>query len=68
MSRFEFQECSTCAKKLGSPELCKSCLHNRTLIDKLSSALRWAGRAHTISEVSKTQHRDAFMAAFKLVE
>lgn len=31
----KFMECDTCRVKSGSLELCKGCLHNRTLIDKL---------------------------------
>lgn len=31
----DFMECDTCAAKPGSPALCKGCLHNRTLIDRL---------------------------------
>lgn len=32
----KFLECDTCRSKSGSPELCKGCLHNRALIEKLS--------------------------------
>ena len=35
----EFQECLTCASKSGTPVLCNSCLHNRTLIVNLKKAL-----------------------------
>ena len=31
----EFKECESCAKKPGSPTLCGSCLHNRSLVTKL---------------------------------
>lgn len=31
----EFVECDSCRGKPGSPTLCNSCLHNRTLINKL---------------------------------
>jgi len=31
----DFQECSECAAKPGSPILCSSCLHNRRLIANL---------------------------------
>lgn len=30
-----FEECDTCRVKPGSPTLCRPCLHNRWLIDKL---------------------------------
>ena len=30
-----FQECESCAKKPGSPTLCRSCLHNREVINGL---------------------------------
>jgi len=32
----EFKECSTCAAKPGSPQLCDSCLHNRDLVNSLN--------------------------------
>jgi hypothetical protein len=31
----EFMECDTCRAKPGSPTLCKGCLHNRELINRL---------------------------------
>ena len=34
----EFQECSACAEKPGSPTLCSSCLHNRALISALQTS------------------------------
>lgn len=33
----KFMECDTCRAKPGSPELCKGCLHNRKLINKLNN-------------------------------
>jgi len=33
----QFVECATCAAKPGSPPLCGSCYHNRTVIDRLDS-------------------------------
>lgn len=36
--RTEFVECAACAAKPGSPELCASCLHNRTAISELTKA------------------------------
>lgn len=33
----KFLECDTCRAKPGSPTLCKGCLHNRSLIESLSS-------------------------------
>ena len=33
----EFLECDTCRAKPGSPDLCKGCLHNRALIEKLTN-------------------------------
>lgn len=32
----KFMECDSCRAKPGSPDLCKGCLHNRTLISKLN--------------------------------
>lgn len=37
-----FIECEACAAKLGSPILCKSCLHNRAEIERLQAALERA--------------------------
>ena len=31
----EFLECDSCRSKAGSPELCKGCIHNRGLIERL---------------------------------
>jgi hypothetical protein len=36
----QFMECAECRSKPGSPTLCPSCLHNRTLVSKLSAALK----------------------------
>ncbi len=33
---FSFKECASCAAKPGSPELCGSCLHNRTALSRLT--------------------------------
>lgn len=33
----KFMECDTCRGKPGSPPLCKGCIHNRSLIEKLTS-------------------------------
>jgi len=38
----EFKECDTCAAKPGSPVLCATCLHNRSVISKLEERLRHA--------------------------
>jgi hypothetical protein len=38
----DFQECAGCATKLGAPDLCQSCLHNRRAIDQLHAQLRTA--------------------------
>lgn len=35
-----FQECASCAAKSGSPQLCASCLQNRTTISGLDKQLR----------------------------
>lgn len=35
---YEFIECETCAAKPGMPTLCKGCLHNRTVIDRLNKS------------------------------
>lgn len=45
-------ECATCAAKLGSPILCQSCLHNRSLISDLKAQL---SRAHHRTDV--LEHR-----------
>ncbi len=37
MESFQFIECETCKAKPGSPELCASCLNNRSVIDKLKN-------------------------------
>lgn len=31
-----FRECDTCRKKAGMPTLCAGCLHNRSVIDRLT--------------------------------
>lgn len=38
----EFEECATCRAKPGTPSLCLSCLHNRTLIHKLQALVKTA--------------------------
>lgn len=35
----EFKECEICEAKPGSPYLCKSCLHNRTVIERLKTKI-----------------------------
>ncbi len=40
MKKQEFMECQTCRVKPGSPELCTSCLHNRSLVEKLKNDLK----------------------------
>lgn len=35
----EFMECDTCRAKPGSPQLCRGCLNNRSLIESLESKL-----------------------------
>ncbi len=37
----DFKECSECASKPGMPTLCESCLHNRTLIERLKMQLKF---------------------------
>lgn len=37
---FDFAECSVCAVKSGTPVLCRSCIQNRTAIEKLKSKIR----------------------------
>jgi len=34
---YQFIECDTCAAKPGMPTLCRGCLHNRTVIDRLNT-------------------------------
>jgi hypothetical protein len=36
-----YRECASCAAKTGSPTLCPSCYHNRTVIDRLRERLGW---------------------------
>jgi len=36
----EFKECKECSKKAGSPILCESCLHNRSLINALTDSTK----------------------------
>ena len=43
MGRPEYLECAECATKIGAYTLCKSCLHNRTTIDRLVDADRAEG-------------------------
>jgi hypothetical protein len=38
----EFMECDTCRRKHGSPTLCSGCLHNRSHILRLQTALKIA--------------------------
>lgn len=33
----DFLECDTCRAKAGSPVLCRGCLHNRDLVERLKS-------------------------------
>lgn len=35
--RFDFQECSACRQKLGSPLLCDACVKNRNTIAELEN-------------------------------
>lgn len=39
-SNEEFLECDTCRVKLGIPDLCRVCLHNRSLIETLKSRIK----------------------------
>ncbi len=61
-----FKECSICAVKPGSPELCESCIHNRSVISDLSveviicSAVRAKDgkivRGHRHNDAMRTLH------------
>lgn len=42
LSVLDFVECPTCSAKPGSPELCRSCLINRTTIERLATKLHEA--------------------------
>jgi hypothetical protein len=44
----EFVECDQCRAKPGIPDLCRGCLHNRSLISALKAKLEY--------KVSKAQH------------
>lgn len=35
----DFMECESCIKKLGSPILCGSCIHNRSLVSNLNNEI-----------------------------
>lgn len=50
----DFMECDTCRQKPGSHSLCRGCLHNRIVIERLERALQraWADAA------SKDSKRD----------
>lgn len=39
----DFLECDTCRAKAGSPTLCKGCLHNRDLVERLTKRISAAG-------------------------
>lgn len=39
----EFKECESCSAKPGSPTLCESCLHNRTVISDLNKDFKDQG-------------------------
>ncbi len=45
VSDLEFHECESCAKRSGTPPLCKGCLHNREVISKanrrINRLLHW---------------------------
>jgi hypothetical protein len=36
----DFQECSACSDKSGTPTLCSPCLFNRTLVSRLQERVR----------------------------
>lgn len=60
MNIMEFQECSYCAAKPGSPTLCAPCLHNRAALDA-----RWRYSEELIDKQrdwAKRVQRKAFMA------
>ncbi len=62
-------ECATCAAKPGSPYLCKSCLHNRTLISELKqgySELLAIARRVVRERRSKLNHARETSAMIKL--
>ena len=42
MQRYEFKECAPCAAKLGSPELCAACIHNRNVIESLQPRSKYS--------------------------
>lgn len=47
-----FEECLSCSQKLGSPDLCKSCYHNRRAISLLRQQV--AEKTLSLLEKSKT--------------
>lgn len=37
---YQFHECKVCDDKPGSPDLCESCLHNRTVIEQQAKEIK----------------------------
>lgn len=55
-AEMDFMECPTCAAKPGSPTLCDSCLHNRSLIGvlqrKIARKEKWQRLLSSIIEMA----------------
>ena len=52
--RLDARECASCAAKTGSPELCPSCLHNRSVVATLRRSVEaWRQRANASEEEVK---------------
>lgn len=47
---YEFIECKECSSKTGSPVLCNSCLHNRSVIANLGAELKKLQDLFTLRE------------------
>ena len=67
MNALNFQECSSCAAKSGSPTLCESCVHNRAALAALDA--RWRYAEELIDQQrnwAKRECRKAFIAGVVL--
>jgi hypothetical protein len=63
----EFMECETCSAKPGSPTLCAGCLHNRSLIEKLTDKMT-SGRTKSYDSEEIKRFIDGSMAMPSFIE